>query len=146
MDPESATLESPRDSSGPLPIVPAQKTVPPRDYSHLKHYHFKPGNQIAKLGGRPKGVLNSQTILMKSAPKLARTYVREALKGSTPLLVDARKWILPVEQLIPQSTVTIVTTAHNILGEDYRVEMTRSCDPQSLIEQSSNPQPPENVL
>ena len=78
-------------------LVAAPETALPRDYSHLKRYQFQPGNQIAKLGGRPKGVLNSQTVLLKSAPKLAKAYVKEGCAGNATILTDARKWIMPTD-------------------------------------------------
>src|SRR3990167_3899527 len=78
-------------------LVAAPETALPRDYSHLKRYQFQPGNQIAKLGGRPKGVLNSQTVLLRSAPKLAKAYVKEGCAGNATILTDARKWIMPTD-------------------------------------------------
>lgn len=74
-----------------------KSAIPPQ----LAKYTFQVGHPPYRredgTTGRPKGSLNAQTVLMKSAPKLARTYVKEALKGNATLLVDSRKWILPVD-------------------------------------------------
>lgn len=70
-----------------------KNAVPPQ----LARYTFQPGHKPLGKVGRPKGVLNSQTVLMRSAPKLAKAYVTEGCKGNATILVDARKWIMPTD-------------------------------------------------
>ncbi len=76
--------------------------------AHLDAYRFKPGQ--AKPGpGRPKGCKNHQTILLQSAPKLAKAYVKEALKGNATLLKDAREWMMPTDaEQASRSATTII--------------------------------------
>ena len=115
----------------------AFETAPTRDYSHLKRYQFQPGNTISKTGGRPKGVLNSQTVLLKSAPKLAKAYVTEGVKGNATILVDARKWMLPTDEdagraLAPQIIVFVGTSPSNnplLVAADASASLTIPAPP-----------------
>ena len=72
--------------------------------AHLKAYRFQPGHAPVGKVGRPKGMLNASTVLLKSAPRLAKSYVKEGVKGNATILTDARKWILPIDGDAPDSS------------------------------------------
>ena len=69
-----------------------------RDYSYLKPYQFKPGQVVKKAdgtnNGRPEGRKDALTAILESAPLKARQYIKSTAPG---VLVDARKWIMPIE-------------------------------------------------
>mgnify|MGYP001570209165 CR=1 FL=1 len=92
-----AAVSAPESASSPAPSAPGAGAR--RDYSHLRAYQFKAGNKPKARAdgsvGRPKGSRSAQTILLKAAPLIARRYIKEALNGSAPVLVDSRRWILP---------------------------------------------------
>jgi len=48
--------------------------------------------------GRSKGSVSYEKALTSAAPKLARAYVKHALKGNATLLVDSRKVFVPVDE------------------------------------------------
>jgi len=75
---------------------------------------FRKGHAPLPHVGRPKGVKNAQTLLLEAAPRLAKRYLKEALTGNPALLVDARRWMLPIEQMTgqPAGTFTDEETAH----------------------------------
>ena len=82
-----------------LPVESAIVSAPPakvRDYSHLRAYQFKPGQHVQGRG-RPKGSKNAATILERAAPKIAQHFIRRAFQ-SDPVLIDAMKRVLPIEQ------------------------------------------------
>lgn len=65
--------------------------------AHLLPYLFQKGHAPLPGGGRPKGTKNATTILLKAAPKLAKSYIQRAPK-SDAICLDARKWIMPVDE------------------------------------------------
>lgn len=78
-------------------VTPSLSPAKPQDYSHLKQYHFQKGNQIAKLGGRPKGKKSYYNVLDAAAPALAKAYVKYAMKGNATLLKDSREVFHPLD-------------------------------------------------
>ena len=79
-------------------VSPRMIAVPKaRDYSHLRKYQYQVGQKPPIHSGRPKGSKNATTILIQSAPKLAKSYVRKALNGDASVLIDSRKWIMPTD-------------------------------------------------
>jgi|SRR3990167_562000 len=68
-----------------------RKLHPFQDENHL----FKKGNPGGP--GRPKGSLSYARALSRASNKLAAAYVKHALKGSAPLLIDSRKVFLPID-------------------------------------------------
>lgn len=72
-----------------------------------KPWLFQPG--CAPGPGRPKGSKSFEKALSSAAPKLAQAYVRKALKGSAPVLIDARKVFMPDDPAsVPPSSLTVV--------------------------------------
>ena len=74
----------------------------------LAAYAFKPGHAPVNGGGRPLGSKSFSTILIEAAPKLGKVYLREALKGSAPLLLDTRKVFMPIDSDAPASSTATV--------------------------------------
>ena len=86
-----------------------QKTVcVVKKTDHLKPWQFQPGHAPINGGGRPKGSKSFSTILVDAAPRLAKSYLREALKGSAPLLQDARKMFMPIDDDAVASPVRVM--------------------------------------
>lgn len=87
-------LDAPQETITSSPsiavISPEEKPILPHEKGTF--YKGMPGGP-----GRPKGMKNAQTALLKSAPRLAKAYIKEALKGNATLLVDSRKWIMPTD-------------------------------------------------
>ena len=79
-------------------IETATDSKPSRMPKQLAAFAFKPGHAPVNGGGRPKGSKSFSTILIEAAPKLGKAYLREALKGSAPLLQDARKIFMPIDE------------------------------------------------
>ena len=98
----AATLDAIENATSPLE-KPRVRRLP----AHLEAYKFKAGS-VRPGPGRPKGCKNAQTVLLQSAPRLARSYVKEGTKGNAAVLVDARKWILPVEEDVVHSAERVV--------------------------------------
>lgn len=72
----------------------------------LRNGRFLKGNRSP---GRPRGVKNAEKIYLKSAPKLAKAYVKTACSGNAMLLKDAREWIMPVDtDAAAQSSVRVL--------------------------------------
>jgi hypothetical protein len=95
-------------------VVRSSESVPkPRDCAHLKPWQFKAGvhnpARYDPKAHRPKGSKSFSTILVEAAPKLGKAYLREALRGSAPLLQDTRKIFMPIDSDAPvaQSTTLI---------------------------------------
>ena len=88
--------------------ISSESVSKPRDYSHLKPYQFKAGGanpaRYDPKAHRPLGSKSFSTILVEAAPKLGKAYLREALKGSAPLLQDTRKVFMPIESDAPASS------------------------------------------
>ena len=97
-----AVLEADEIVSPPPVTVP-----PPRDYSHLKAYQFKPGQHV-QGSGRPKGSKSFAKVLSVAAPKLAKAYVVNALKGNATILTDARKVFVPIDEDVASSDTKVV--------------------------------------
>ena len=94
-------------------VSAAYKNVSPkkqRDYSYLKPYQFKPGHAAVRredgTAGRPEGTCDALTSILASAPVKARQYIKSTAPA---VLVDARKWIMPIESdASPSSSATIL--------------------------------------
>lgn len=67
---------------------------------------FLPGDRGGP--GRPQGVKNAEKSFLRAAPRLARAYIKKACAGDPTLLRDARTWIMPDEQPINPSQLTVV--------------------------------------
>ena len=83
-------MAAPLLSSGTVPNSSGEK------YAQLKPYQFQPGH--GKLGGRVAGTPNALTVILDSAPRKARQYVKSTAPA---VLVDARKWIMPIDSDAP---------------------------------------------
>ena len=70
--------------------LPTKRALP----AALKAYQFKPGHLKVPGSGRKPGTRDAVSILLDSAPTKAKQYVRSTAPA---VLVDARKWIMPVE-------------------------------------------------
>lgn len=149
------TLEAPTDSSiaiktiNNVPEVSSQTSegISSKVYSKVyMPWQFKPG--MPGGPGRPKGVKNAATALMRAAPKLAQHYIKRAAK-SDAICVDARKWILPVEEdkeFGDKSYVQIVFAGDSLrsVAEDELNPRIPDVDKSAFIAQSSTISVPES--
>lgn len=88
-------------------VSPAVETANLKRVAHLKAYQFQRGHVALPGSGRPKGMKNAQTSILEAAPMLARHYIKRAAK-SDAICIDARKWILPVEDEATMSGAGVV--------------------------------------
>lgn len=86
-----------------IALLPPKKSLP----AAMHAYKFQPGHQGLKGAGRPKGMKNAQTSILDSAPYLAKQYIKRAAK-SDAICIDARKWILPIEEDTPATGTGVI--------------------------------------
>ena len=123
-----------------IATIKPKKSLP----AAMEQYKFKPGHVTAPNVGRPKGSKNAQTILLQSAPRIARRYVKEALAGSPTLLVDSRKWILPVEserQVSSERVVIFVGESSLLPRAVDRVTLTPTMPRQQITDEETSSLP-----
>ena len=85
-------VESAPDAAVEILPTPQEIRCPPQ----LRPYLFRPGQPAMPGSGRPKGSRNVAKLVEEAAPALTKHYLRRA-KKSDPVLIDAMKRILPVE-------------------------------------------------
>lgn len=83
--------------------ISVKKAVPPQ----LARYCFKRGNPAPARAGRPPGTRNSMTILEEAAPKIAKHFIKRSFQ-SDPVLIDAMRRILPIDQPAVAATQVVV--------------------------------------
>ena len=122
--------------------VPGIALTPPekvRDYSHLRKYQFKPGQRVQGCG-RPKGTKNAATMLLKAAPRIAKAYVKKAIEGDTSVLVDSRKWILPIEQEVGDGS------ERSVIQVIFGASVSHPIDDSEMLAESSATSLTEHTL
>lgn len=82
---------APDASPSQLPAVPPEKNRLLRG-NNGRFLPSTPGGP-----GRPLGMKNAESSLLRAAPKLARAYIKKACAGDPTLLKDARTWIMPTD-------------------------------------------------
>ena len=109
-----------------------------------KPWLFRAGdpNNPAKVNPkahRQPGTKNAQSALLRTAPKLVKKYIEKALKGDgdSAILIDSRKWILPVSEDAPRSGVNVVV----FMGSGEQLPRLDAADTLSLVPASETAQP-----
>ena len=91
-------LTAVREAPSVVPAAPSE--TPPCVLEENRFLRGENGRFLSSTGGgpgRPKGMKNAESSLLRAAPKLARAYIKKACSGDPTLLKDARSWIMPVD-------------------------------------------------
>ena len=100
----TAVLELPEQNAAIVEPTATPATVQ-AGIAHLARHQFQPGHAPLPGAGRPKGSRNAETILRDALPLKARQWVRSVAPA---VLIDARKLIIPDEQPLNSSSLTVV--------------------------------------
>ena len=88
---------------------------------------FQPGHAPLRGAGRPKGSRDALNVILDAAPIKARQYVKSTAPA---VLVDARKWIMPIDSDAPSPSLSVnlvaFLEAHTLPATGGRVPLTRS--------------------